>query len=83
MKNTDPEVKAFREHVSAFIRSQLLPTYVDGYRKSTHSANLGHLVDYGTSAGVSTLGPKGFKVDVAQKLLNTVLKYYWVPGSYR
>jgi len=42
--------------------------------------HLNELVAYGTSVGAKVLGDAGYKLGVAQKLLNLLLKYLWSLG---
>lgn len=75
----DSQVLKFRKGVFNFIQD-LIPQYVNGCDEQTHIENLQALVDHATAMGSPILAGKVYRIGVAQKLLNLVLKYIWCSG---
>lgn len=74
------EIEAFRKLIFDHIESRWLPIYEKGCSAEQHLLHLNELVAYGTSVGAKVLGVEGYKLGVAQKLLNLLLKYLWSLG---
>lgn len=72
--------KRFRREIIEYADTELLPSYSVPVSDSEHCARIGALSEYGTSIGAGVLGPAGYKIGVAQKLLNLQLKYMWCLG---
>lgn len=72
--------RQFRGSIIAFATTELLGNYESGIAESQHERNIQLLCAYGTDVGTGLLGPNGYKVGVAQKLLNLQLKYLWCLG---
>jgi hypothetical protein len=76
----DRKSDEFRASVITFIETNILPKYKTKCSEKDHVENIQRLVEFGTNAGGSLLGPHGYKFGVAQKLLNLLLKYLWCLG---
>lgn len=72
--------KRFRHQIIAFAARKLLPHCSAQVSDSKHCRRIAALSEYGTSIGEGVLGSSGYKIGVAQKLLNLQLKYMWCLG---
>jgi hypothetical protein len=72
---------AFRSSLVDFFETSLLKTYKTTCCEDEHIKNLEEFSNYGTQKGAGLLGPCGYKLGVAQKFLNLMLKYLWCVGS--
>lgn len=70
-------VRGFRRGVCAYVTEALLPSYTSTCDPSRHCSNLESLAAYANSAGQDVLAEAGYKIGVAQKFLNLLLKYQW------
>jgi hypothetical protein len=74
----------FKKNIMIFIEKKILPKYVDPCTEEDHIANIAALADYGTEVGTKqgkyVLGESGYRIGIAQKLLNLQLKYLWCLG---
>lgn len=76
----DRGTTSFRLTILEFVELRLLPNYINKCSEQEHIANIKALVEHGTQTGQAILGHAGYKVGVAQKLLNLLLKYLWCLG---
>lgn len=74
------ERQDFRQAVIEYLKQQLLPQYADRVPEGVHERNIIDLSEFGTSTEHDILEPEGYKIGVAQKLLNLHLKYLWCLG---
>lgn len=72
---------AFRKTLVNFFEESLLKSYINPCEEDTHIDNLEMFAAFGTTAGSGYLGPDGYKLGVAQKFLNLMLKYLWCIGT--
>jgi hypothetical protein len=72
--------RRFRDRVIVFATDRILGAYASAVSEATHERNISLLSAYGTDEGKTILGPQGYKIGVAQKLLNLQLKYLWCLG---
>ncbi len=80
--DTPKEVtNAFRSRLVAFFEGSLLKAYKTSCSEAQHIQNLERFSQFGTEQGRSLLGPDGYKLGVAQKFLNLILKYLWCIGE--
>jgi hypothetical protein len=70
----------FRNRVISFATDRILGAYESTVSESDHEANISLLSADGSEHGKAILGRHGYKVGVAQKLLNLQLKYLWCLG---
>ena len=70
----------FRKSIIQFVEEELLPNYKSRISEEDHLSNIESLSDYGTKLGQKILCNDGYKIGVAQKLLNLQLKYLWCFG---
>jgi hypothetical protein len=70
----------FRKAVLGFVETTLLPKYKNTCSEADHIANIQSLTAFATEVGKALLGEEGYKIGVAQKLLNLLLKYLWCLG---
>ncbi|MDR8402236.1 hypothetical protein NE850_38625 [Paraburkholderia sp. USG1] len=73
------DVQKFRRAVLDFVQA-LIPKYVDGCEEQAHSRNLQLLCQHATTKGAAILIDGTYRLGVAQKLLNLILKYLWCSG---
>jgi len=73
--------QAFRNDIISFVKSEILPNYETPVSEEQHTAYIQLLSDKGTIMGRHMLRPDGYKIGVAQKLLNLQLKYLWCLGT--
>lgn len=76
----DREIEPFRSAVMEYIKTSLLSDYLNSCTEEAHIDNIKKLSELGTEKGAGLLGPNGYKLGVAQKLLNLLLKYLWCLG---
>ena len=72
--------KRLRKLIIEFVQTELLGEYETLVTESQHERNILLLCSHGSDVGLGLLGPHGYKVGVAQKLLNLQLKYLWCLG---
>ncbi len=77
----DPRRKVFRENIISFAENEIIPNYETAVSEEQHIANIQLLSDKGTIMGEDILRKDGYKIGVAQKLLNLQLKYLWCLGA--
>jgi hypothetical protein len=70
----------FRRKILSFIEREILPNYSLICSDENHVDNIMKLVTYGCEIGRGILRKDGYKIGVAQKLLNLLLKYMWCLG---
>ena len=78
---SDKGRRAFRRRVIDFLSREVLPWYVSPVDEASHNARIEHLSEAVTELdqdGVLRKG--GYRIGVAQKLLNLQLKYMWCLG---
>jgi hypothetical protein len=80
-ETTGSQRQAFRNDIISFVQNEIVPNYEIAVSEEQHIANIQLLSDKGTIMGGDMLGPDGYKIGVAQKLLNLQLKYLWCLGS--
>jgi hypothetical protein len=80
IKYQDRDSYAFRTEVLKYIEDNLLPDYLEACSEAAHIVNIEKLVVFSTEAGGELLSKDGYKLGVAQKLLNLLLKYLWCLG---
>lgn len=71
------EVKKFRNAILAYMEQELFPKYEQVVNEAEHLVNIAALSTRGTELGKNVLSTNGYKIGVAQKLLNLYLKYLW------
>lgn len=76
-----PTLESFRHQVTAMVETDFLPQYKIATSEPRHLENLNALVERGTQLGGKLLGSTGYKLGVAQKYLNLLLKYHWCYGA--
>ncbi|TGM12741.1 hypothetical protein EHQ81_12680 [Leptospira selangorensis] len=78
-KKTASQVRRrkFQEDLKVFVIEELMPRYHKRVSDSKHISNLLSLVKESERKGVSILRGGEYKFGIAQKLLNTFLKYIW------
>lgn len=69
--------KKFRDSVIDYAETKLISEYYDPVTESRHLQSILSLSDYGTQSGHCMLGSDGYRIGIAQKLLNLQLKYLW------
>jgi hypothetical protein len=74
---TERDRKTFREGLIRHLDKQVIPIYESTVSEEEHLKQLQALSQFGTSLGSSVLTEDGYKIGVAQKLLNLQLKYLW------
>ena len=76
---SDPTERAkFRTDVIKYVRDLLIPLYKKRcVTEREHLQNIEELSGHGSRLGRSILGKDGYRIGVAQKLLNLQLKYLW------
>jgi hypothetical protein len=79
--NSELSRSAFRSEIIAYADEQLIPQYRSPVSSKAHERNILRLSKYGTAIGSGILQAAGYKVGIAQKLLNLQLKYLWCCGS--
>lgn len=80
--DTRKETKgAFRKSLVDFFEKSLFGSYINPCEENAHIDNLERFAAFGTTAGSGLLGPDGYKLGVAQKFLNLMLKYLWCIGT--
>lgn len=79
--NSELGRSAFRAEIIAFANDKLIPQYQSTVSSKVHELNILKLSKYGTAIGSEILQAAGYKVGIAQKLLNLQLKYLWCCGS--
>jgi hypothetical protein len=77
---SEPDRRRFRDGIIAFATDRILEKYESAVSEAAHEANILLLSVHGTEVGSAVLGPQGYKIGVAQKLLNLQLKYLWCLG---
>jgi len=74
--------RLFRQKVVSYLSSQVIPKYSENeISEEQHHKDIDELIDYANSIGEKVLGQGRYKYEVAQKLLNLALKYYWCLGE--
>ncbi len=76
----EDEKLIFKEQLMGFIKSELIPNYNPKVSEKQHLNNIKCLQEEATKLGNDLLTSGGLKWDVAQKLLNLLLKHYWCLG---
>jgi hypothetical protein len=74
-------INAFRSSLVDYFEKSLLKSYTTNCPEDQHIQNLEDFSNHGTQEGVNLLGPDGYKLGVAQKFLNLMLKYLWCIGK--
>ena len=69
--------KVFRDSVIDYAESYLIPVYKDPVNENRHLQSILSLSDFGTQSGHLLLTSEGYRIGIAQKLLNLQLKYLW------
>ena len=77
---TEYQRRQFRNEIISFLNNDILPQYERDISEEQHVLNIQQLSDEGTIKGGDILGLEGYKIGVAQKLLNLQLKYLWCLG---
>lgn len=72
-----PKVQAFRVELLKFMEQDLLPHYRSKCSEHQHISNLLSLVEFGTRIGGDLFDARGYRLGIAQKFLNMVLKSLW------
>jgi hypothetical protein len=80
-KNIEDSASAFRDRLVNYFNQELLNSYKTTCSEEKHIQNLLIFSNYGTQQGCRMLGPDGYKLGVAQKFLNLILKYLWCIGE--
>lgn len=76
----DKQRKEFRRLIIRYVRREILPQYSNAQvLPELHIQNLQNLVRIGTGFGSKVL-KQDYKLGVAQKFLNLILKYHWCMG---
>ncbi|MDR5785377.1 hypothetical protein P9281_02250 [Caballeronia sp. LP003] len=75
-----PPTAQFRHDLLAFVEQELLQYYREGCSEEQHIANLVRLTQFGTQRGQGLFDDAGYRLGVAQKFLNTLLKTLWCLG---
>lgn len=70
----------FRENIISLISDKILPEYKSPVAENKHEENIQILANQGSKVGKDILLPVGYKIGIAQKLLNLQLKYLWCLG---
>lgn len=74
----DPNERAqFRADVIGYVSDRLIPLYNRPVTERKHLQNIAELSRHGSRLGRSILNADGYRVGIAQKLLNLQLKYLW------
>ncbi len=71
---------SFREKIITYISHEILPEYDSTVSEKEHEKKIQEISQQGTKYGSDILRPIGYKIGVAQKLLNLQLKYMWCLG---
>ena len=71
----------FRRAVISFAEHEILPKYRSAVAEATHESNIVRLSNRGSELGGSVLLADGYRIGIAQKLLNLQLKYLWCLGN--
>ena len=72
-----PSTTRFRRDLLAFAEHDLLPHYVTGCTEEQHVQNLLRLREYGTRIGGRLFDDDGYRLGLAQKFFNLLLKSLW------
>lgn len=75
-----PSASEFRQQLMAFVEEHLLPHYRSGCTEEQHLANLQRLSAHGSQLGGTLFDQNGYRIGVAQKFLNLLLKSMWALG---
>lgn len=78
--NSEPHRSAFRAEIIAYADDKIIPQYRSAVSSKVHESNILKLSKRGTEIGAGILRAAGYKVGIAQKLLNLQLKYLWCSG---
>jgi len=79
--NSELHRSEFRAAIIAYADDNLIPQYQSTVSSKAHERNILKLSKHGTAIGGGILQATGYKLGVAQKLLNLQLKYLWCCGS--
>lgn len=75
---SDPIKRAnFRTDVIGYVTDRLMPLYKRPVTERKHLTSIEELSRHGSRLGRSILSKDGYRIGVAQKLLNLQLKYLW------
>lgn len=72
-----PSTSQFRQGLLAFVEHDLLPLYITGCTEAQHVENLLRLCEYGTQIGGTLFDDAGYRLGLAQKFFNLLLKSLW------
>jgi septin family protein len=76
-RTTERDRKTFRKELIRHLEKQVIPIYESTVSEEDHLKQIQALSHVGTKMGSSVLDEDGYKIGVAQKLLNLQLKYLW------
>jgi hypothetical protein len=80
----DSHRREFRKCIISFLCEKIIPDYETAdVHEDQHISNIQLLSDEGNIIGEGLLGADGYKIGIAQKLLNLQLKYLWCLGAIR
>jgi len=68
---------AFRNDVIGFCQNEFIPQYTSEVAEDRHVRNLTRLCEMADSSPYANVLKHGYRIGVAQKLLNLQLKYMW------
>lgn len=77
---TSSKIGEFRQQISDYLSSKIIPEYKSGITETQHYKNIENLIIFANSINKGVLKEAGYKYGVAQKLLNLILKYHWCLG---
>ena len=80
-ETTESRRREFRSDIVSYLQNDIIPKYETDISEEQHIENILKLSNLGTIKGKNILGPAGYKIGVAQKLLNLQLKYLWCLGT--
>ncbi|MEM8739596.1 MAG: hypothetical protein AAGG38_14130 [Planctomycetota bacterium] len=79
---TEQSRRAFRKRVIRYLETTVLPRYGNTVSDAEHCGVISRVVEECSKSDEShVLGPDGYRIGIAQKLVNLQLKYLWCLGS--
>lgn len=80
-KDVEEKARAdFRELAIQIMDIAIFQQYKTPVSEAIHCANIEAITEAVTTSGVGVLGDSGYRIGVAQKAFNLILKYYWCAG---
>lgn len=79
-KTEEKQRLEFRENAIRVMGAAIFPLYESKVDESLHYENLQTISDRVSVIGGDLLSDAGYKIGVAQKAFNLILKYYWCAG---